>query len=187
MTDTPTSNPEQNPVAPQPPVDPAGAAGDTAVAPAPVDTAGDAGAPVVEAAPAKKKSAVNNPYFWGTGRRKSSVARVRVKPGSGKFLVNNREVDVYFCLDKDRSAVREPLVVSGAERNWDVFVNVRGGGFTGQAGAVVLGLARALTKANRDYEPKLREKDLMSRDPRRVERKKYGLRGARRSFQFSKR
>lgn len=179
MTDTPPSNPEPSPAASQPPVEP--------VAAAPVEPVVTSDAPVEEAAPAKKKSTVNNPYFWGTGRRKSSVARVRIKPGTGKYMVNNREFDTYFCLEKDRSAVREPLVVAGADRDWDVFVNVRGGGFTGQSGAVVLGLARALAKANSDYEPKLREKDLMSRDPRRVERKKYGLRGARRSFQFSKR
>ena len=146
-----------------------------------------AGTPTPAAQSSGKKSNVVNPYVWGTGRRKSSVARVRIKPGTGKFLVNKREYDKYFCLDKDRQAVTEPLRVAEVERSFDVFVNVSGGGFTGQSGAIVLGLSRALAKADPDTESKLREKNLLSRDPRRVERKKYGLRGARRSYQFSKR
>ena len=96
-------------------------------------------------------------------------------------------MDVYFCIDKDRLAVRTPLECTETSKSMDVFVNVGGGGITGQAGAVVLGLARALTKSSSDLEPKLRELNLLRRDPRRVERKKYGQRGARRRFQFSKR
>lgn len=142
--------------------------------------------PIAAPAPVKKSSVVN-PFIWGTGRRKTAVARVRIKPGTGKFLVNKREVDNFFCVDKDRSAVRTPLSVTDAGKAFDVFVNVRGGGISGQAGAVVLGLARALAKANASYEPKLREHNLLTRDSRKVERKKYGQSGARRRFQFSKR
>ncbi len=135
----------------------------------------------------QKKTSVVNPYVWGTGRRKSSVARVRIRPGEGKFFINKCEVDHYFKLDKDRAAVRTPLQVTDTANAVDVFVNVGGGGTSGQAGAVLLGLARALAKANPACEPKLREHNLLSRDPRKVERKKYGQRGARRRFQFSKR
>ena len=135
----------------------------------------------------KRKSTVVNPFMWGTGRRKAAVARVRIKPGDGKFTINKREVDAFFCLDKDRAVVRRPLEVTDTGNSFDVFVNVGGGGTTGQAGAVALGLSRALVKARADSEPKLREQNLLTRDARRVERKKYGRRGARRSFQFSKR
>ncbi len=135
----------------------------------------------------KKKSKVNNPYTWGTGRRKASVARVRIKPGEGKFLVNKRDVNEFFCVDTDRRAVHQPLEVTDTAKKYDVWVNVGGGGTTGQAGAIVLGLARALTKIDSEYETALREKQLLTRDARRVERKKYGQRGARRRFQFSKR
>ncbi len=129
----------------------------------------------------------NNPYIWGTGRRKAAVARVRIKPGEGKFIVNKKEMTEFFCVDVHRGQVREPLKVTETEKAFDVFVNVRGGGITGQAGAITLGLARALAKSDPAHEPKLREQGLLSRDPRRVERKKYGQRGARRRFQFSKR
>lgn len=135
----------------------------------------------------EKKRSVVNPFVWGTGRRKASVARVRIRPGDGKFLINKREVDKFFSLDKDRASARKPLNVTDTLTSVDVFVNVGGGGTTGQAGAVLLGLARALAKANPTCEPKLREHKLLHRDPRRVERKKYGQRGARRRFQFSKR
>ena len=135
----------------------------------------------------KKKGAPGATYIWGTGRRKAAVARVRIKPGEGKFIVNKREVDTYFCIARDQQRVRQPLDVTETHKTYDVFVNVGGGGITGQADAIVLGLARALAKANIDFKPKLREQNLMRRDPRRVERKKYGQRGARRRFQFSKR
>lgn len=137
--------------------------------------------------PKPKKSAPAAPFVWGTGRRKASVARVRIRPGDGKYLINNRKVDEFFCLDKDRNAARQPLEITDSLKTYDVFVNVGGGGITGQAGAVLLGLARALVKANPEHEAKLRERNLLRRDPRRVERKKYGLRGARRAYQFSKR
>ncbi len=135
----------------------------------------------------KKKSKVNNPYIWGLGRRKAAVARVRIKPGEGKFLINKKEVDKFFCLDRDRNAVRKPLTVTDSAKQYDVWVNVGGGGTTGQAGAIVLGLARALMKSNPDAEGVLRENQVLTRDARKVERKKPGQRGARRRFQFSKR
>ena len=137
--------------------------------------------------PKKAKTSANNPYVWGTGRRKTAIARVRIRPGDGKFQVNKRDVDEYFRIDKDQAAVRTPLVVTDTVKSYDVFVNVGGGGITGQAGAVVLGLARALAAADPSHLPKLRAQQLLRRDPRKVERKKYGQPGARRRFQFSKR
>ncbi len=125
--------------------------------------------------------------FWGVGRRKSAVARVRLIPGKGKILINKREVEAYFTQPQDRTAVYDALVATKTERAFDVFVNVRGGGTTGQAGAVRLGVARALVQADTRYEPVLREKRYLTRDARVVERKKYGRRKARRRFQFSKR
>ncbi len=126
-------------------------------------------------------------YFWGTGRRKRAIARVRVRPGTGKFEINGRKSDAFFHILKDRETIVAPLEVTGALKKVDVWVNVKGGGTTGQAGAILMGIARALTKCNSDYEPFLREHKFLSRDPRQVERKKYGQRGARRRFQFSKR
>lgn len=151
-------------------------------------TAVDTGAvEAVEPRPQRRKVTSAGDFVWGTGRRKTSVARVRIRPGEGKFIVNDREVDDYFRVDRDRHSVRTPLNVTNAAKSYDVFVNVHGGGITGQAGAVVLGLARALASARPDLESALREHKLLSRDPRKVERKKYGRAGARRSFQFSKR
>jgi len=149
----------------------------------PSETVAPVPAPVSE----KEKPKGNVPFVWGTGRRKSAVARVRLRPGEGEFLVNKKEVDKFFALEKDRQAARRPLEVCGATKTMDVFVNVCGGGTTGQAGAVLLGVARALAKVNADYVPKLKEYNLLSRDPRKVERKKYGQPGARKRFQFSKR
>ena len=143
--------------------------------------------PVTSMAASKKNSGVVNPYFWGTGRRKSAVARVRIRPGDGKFIVNKKELSEYFRLGKDQSAARKPLEITDTGKTMDVFVNVGGGGTTGQAGAVLLGVARALMKANADHGVKLKELNLLSRDPRRVERKKPGQPGARKRFQFSKR
>jgi small subunit ribosomal protein S9 len=148
---------------------------------------GDAPTPGAAPTPAKKKSNPSDPYTWGVGRRKTAVARVRIRPGDGQFQINKRPVDKFFALDCDRGSVRTPLRVTQTADSVDVFVNVRGGGVSGQAGAVVLGLARALARYNADLEPKLRENHLLSRDSRKVERKKYGQRGARRRFQFSKR
>ncbi len=129
----------------------------------------------------------SNPYHWGTGRRKTAVARVRIKAGNGLFEVNHRAVDEFFKVGENQTAVRTPLKVTDTLKTMDVFVNVRGGGIHGQTDAVVLGLARALVKANADYEAKLRESNLLTRDSREVERKKYGQSGARKRFQYSKR
>lgn len=126
-------------------------------------------------------------YFWGTGRRKTSVARVRIKPGEGKFEVNKRPLDHYFSEERDRNDAVAPLRATETLGKVDVFVNVSGGGITGQAGAIMLGVARALKTANSQYEDALRNGGFMTRDSRMKERKKYGKRGARRSFQFSKR
>ncbi len=126
-------------------------------------------------------------YIWGTGRRKSSVARVRIRPGSGQILVNKKPFDEFFTEEKDRNAVTAPLEAISMIKSWDVWVNVKGGGFTGQSGAITLGLARALAEAMPESEQALRDKNLMTRDARMKERKKYGQRGARRRFQFSKR
>lgn len=126
-------------------------------------------------------------YWWGTGRRKTSVARVRIRPGNGKLMVNKRELEDYFTRDQDRKAVVAALKLVHAERSFDVFVNVRGGGITGQAGAALLGVARALRNYDENYGGALRDNGLLTRDPRMVERKKPGQSGARRRFQFSKR
>jgi small subunit ribosomal protein S9 len=126
-------------------------------------------------------------YFWGTGRRKTSVARVRIRPGSGKFEINKRAIESYFTTDQQRNDIVAPLQATETLGKVDVFVNVRGGGPTGQAGAIVLGVARALKTANAQYEDALRNGGYLTRDSRMVERKKYGRAGARRSFQFSKR
>lgn len=126
-------------------------------------------------------------FIWGTGRRKSSIARVRVKPGEGKFLINGREVDNYFSEMQHRADARKPLEATQMDGKIDVLVSVHGGGITGQAGAVLLGIARALKSYDPALEPVLRENGFLTRDPREVERKKYGQPGARRKFQFSKR
>lgn len=126
-------------------------------------------------------------WTWGLGRRKRAVARVRMRPGEGKFEVNKRDVDEYFVRESDRLAVRAPLSVVEAAGQWDVYVNCSGGGVTGQAGAVSLGLARALVKVKPDAVNALREAGLLTRDARKVERKKPGRPGARKGFQFSKR
>ncbi len=126
-------------------------------------------------------------YWWGTGRRKTSVARVRIKPGTGKLLINKRQLNDYFAREQDRKAVLAPLVAVDAEKYFDVFINVRGGGITGQAGASLLGIARALRSYREDYTQLLRDGGHLTRDPRMVERKKPGQAGARRRFQFSKR
>ena len=155
--------------------------------PTPTDAAPEASAAPTPEPAAAKPTGAGKSFCWGTGRRKAAVARVRVRPGEGKFEVNRKEVDEYFRLPPDQHAVRTPLNATGSDRTYDVFVRVTGGGTTGQAGAIVLGLARALVKAEPEFEGKLRDKGLLSRDARRVERKKYGQRGARRRFQFSKR
>ena len=137
-----------------------------------------------------KPSATGEPkggYWWGTGRRKSSVARVRIKPGNGKLLINKKQLNDYFMREQDRKAVLAPLKAVEAEKAFDVFINVKGGGITGQAGASLLGIARALKKYDEHFVQALRDGGHLTRDPRMVERKKPGQRGARRRFQFSKR
>ncbi len=130
-------------------------------------------------------------FVWGTGRRKSAVARVRLKPaadkGQGKFLINGKEVDDFFSEPQHRDACRACLRDTKTEGGLDIFVNVQGGGITGQAEAILLGVARALKGYDPALEQALRDNDRLTRDPREVERKKYGQRGARRKFQFSKR
>ena len=145
--------------------------------------------PVAEtaAAPVPAAEPDKGGFFWGTGRRKSAVARVRIKAGDGKFIINGREVDKHFTEQRDRSDVHAPLRETKTEGNVDVYVNVSGGGYTGQAGAVLLGVARALKLYDATLEPILRQHNFLTRDPREVERKKYGQPGARKRFQFSKR
>ncbi len=126
-------------------------------------------------------------YIWGTGRRKTAVARVRIRSGSGKVIINKRPVEEYFKSDRDRQAALSPLATVQMTGNYDVWANVNGGGPTGQADAVMLGLARALMKAAPETTEALREKGLLTRDARMKERKKYGQKGARKRFQFSKR
>lgn len=123
----------------------------------------------------------------GTGRRKSSVARVRIRPGAGQVVINGKPYDQFFCAPRDRADVLAPLSVTSTLGKWDVHVNVIGGGTTGQAGAIKLGLSRALVGSFKSHEVKLREAGFLTRDAREVERKKYGQRKARRRFQFSKR
>ena len=123
----------------------------------------------------------------GTGRRKTSVARVRIRPGSGKITINSRELDEFFRIEQDRNAVVAPLDHCEVRSSVDVIIRVSGGGTTGQAGACTQGIARALLKHDSDLIEKLREKHFLTRDARMKERKKYGLHGARRGTQFSKR
>ena len=126
-------------------------------------------------------------YIWGLGRRKTSVARVRLAPGNGTITVNDRPLDAYLPVERLRGLVSKPFEVSETKGRFDVFVNANGGGITGQVGAIVLGISRALLKAEPASEAALRRHGLMTRDSRMVERKKYGLHGARRGCQFSKR
>ena len=125
--------------------------------------------------------------FYGTGRRKSSVARVYVTPGSGKVTINKKDIEEYFGLETLKVIVRQPFAVTGTEGKYDVLVNVYGGGFTGQAGAIRHGISRALSTADEEFRPLLKKAGYLTRDPRMKERKKYGLKGARRAPQFSKR
>ena len=127
-------------------------------------------------------------YFYGTGRRKKSIARVRLLPGNGTVTVNGRSIDEYFGLETLKVIVRQPLTLLSLVNKYDVIVNVTGGGFTGQAGAIRHGIARALLEVNEEeYRPILKQAGFLTRDPRMKERKKYGLKAARRAPQFSKR
>jgi small subunit ribosomal protein S9 len=126
-------------------------------------------------------------YIWGVGRRKSAVARVRIAPGSGKVEVNGRTLNDYFTSERDRKAIFGPLEVTSTGGKVDLFVNATGGGQSGQCGAIVMGLGRALARYDKALEVALRGAGFLTRDSRMKERKKYGQRGARRRFQFSKR
>ena len=171
---------EQN-VTPQN-VPPAAPAPEAPVAPA---------APQAEPAPQVVLTAPPLPegvkFIFGTGRRKKAVARVRIRPGSGTFLVNDRDVNTFFTEVEDRNSAYAPLQAANMVKSWDIYVRANGGGITGQAGAVMLGLARALIRAVPEVEAALRDRGLLTRDARMKERKKYGQKGARKRFQFSKR
>ena len=127
------------------------------------------------------------PYFYGTGRRKKSVARVRLYPGTGVVTINGRDIDDYFGLGTLKLIVNQPFGVTETVGKFDIVANVNGGGFSGQAGAIRHGVARALLSADENYKPLLKKAGFLTRDPRMKERKKYGLKGARRAPQFSKR
>ena len=127
------------------------------------------------------------PYFYGTGRRKKSVARVRVYPGTGAITINGRDINEYFGLDTMKLIVNQPFEVTGNVGKYDIVATVTGGGFSGQAGAIRHGLARALVLADEANKPALKAAGFLTRDPRMKERKKYGLKAARRASQFSKR
>ncbi|WP_250277288.1 30S ribosomal protein S9 [[Clostridium] colinum] len=125
--------------------------------------------------------------YYGTGRRKSSVARVYLVPGNGKITINKRDIDEYFGLDTLKLIIRQPLELTSTTTKFDVLVNVKGGGTTGQAGAIRHGISRALIQADSDLRSSLKKAGFLTRDPRMKERKKYGLKAARRAPQFSKR
>ncbi|BCJ87307.1 30S ribosomal protein S9 [Effusibacillus dendaii] len=125
--------------------------------------------------------------YWGTGRRKHSVARVRLVPGDGNIIVNRREINDYFGLESLKLVVKQPLLLTDVIGKYDVLCNVHGGGISGQAGAIRHGIARALLKADEELRPVLKKAGFLTRDPRMKERKKYGLKAARRAPQFSKR
>ena len=128
-----------------------------------------------------------NTKYYGTGRRKSSVARVYLVPGTGKITINKRDIDEYLGLETLKVIVRQPLVATETVDKFDVLVNVKGGGYSGQAGAIRHGISRALLQVDNEYRPTLKATGFLTRDPRMKERKKYGLKAARRAPQFSKR
>ncbi len=127
------------------------------------------------------------PYFYGTGRRKSSVARVRIYPGTGNITINGRDIDDYFGLETLKLIINQPFGVTETSGKFDIVANVRGGGISGQAGAIRHGVSRALLLADESYRPLLKKSGFLTRDPRMKERKKYGPKAARRASQFSKR
>ena len=145
-------------------------------------------APIPEAAPLVSRGPDAHGWFRGTGRRKTAVARVRLKPGNGEFTINKKKpLTEYFTEARDQQDIMGVLEKTGTAGSLDIFVNARGGGFTGQSGAIILGLGRALLAYDPNLESTLRENGFLTRDAREVERKKYGQPGARRRFQFSKR
>ena len=127
------------------------------------------------------------PYFYGTGRRKSSIARVRLYPGTGAITINGKDIDAYFGLETLKLIVNQPFGVTNTIGKFDIVASVKGGGFSGQAGAIRHGLSRALVAADENYKPALKAAGFLTRDPRMKERKKYGLKAARSAPQFSKR
>ena len=127
------------------------------------------------------------PYFYGTGRRKSSVARVRLYPGTGKITINGRDIDDYFGLETLKLIINQPFGITNTFGKYDIVANVKGGGISGQAGAIRHGVSRALLLADESFRPLLKKSGFLTRDPRMKERKKYGLKAARRAPQFSKR
>ena len=129
----------------------------------------------------------SKPYFYGTGRRKKSVARVRIVPGTGVITLNKKDIDTYFGLETLKLIVNQPVGVTETQGKFDIIATVNGGGLSGQAGAIRHGLSRALVQADENYKPALKAAGFLTRDPRMKERKKYGLKGARRAPQFSKR
>ena len=126
-------------------------------------------------------------YYYGTGRRKNAIARVRLTEGSGKITINGKDIEEFFGMETLKVIARQPLTVTNTTSKYDVIVKVTGGGFTGQAGAIRHGIARALNEANSEYRPELKSRGFLTRDPRMKERKKYGLKKARKAPQFSKR
>lgn len=130
---------------------------------------------------------MSNVQYYGTGRRKKSIARVRLVPGAGKILINERDIDDYFGLETLKVIVKQPLVLTDTAEKLDVLCKVKGGGFTGQAGAIRHGISRALLEADEEFKPALKKAGFLTRDPRMKERKKYGLKKARKAPQFSKR
>jgi len=131
--------------------------------------------------------AIQEDVFWSTGRRKEAVARVRLKPGNGKIVINNRALEDYFGRKSSQAIVKQPLALTNSEERFDVFVNVAGGGLAGQAGAVKHGITRALIEFDPDLRSTLKKAGFITRDPRAKERKKYGQKGARARYQYSKR
>ena len=126
-------------------------------------------------------------YYYGTGRRKNAIARVRLTEGSGKITINGKDIEEFFGMETLKVIARQPLTVTNTASKYDVIVKVTGGGFTGQAGAIRHGIARALNEANIEFRPALKQNGFLTRDPRMKERKKYGLKKARKAPQFSKR
>ena len=126
-------------------------------------------------------------YYYGTGRRKNAIARVRIIEGNGKITINGKDLDEYFGLETLKVIVKQPLTVTNSLAKYDVISTVNGGGYTGQAGAIRHGIARALNEANSEFRPALKSNGYLTRDPRMKERKKYGLKKARKAPQFSKR
>jgi len=159
---------------------------ETTPAPEAVETVTEV-APETKTATAPKTTPQDGHWWWGTGRRKAAVARVRIRPGTGSFIVNKKDLTEYFTELRDHQNVLKILEKTNTNGSLDVHVNTNGGGYTGQAGAIILGLSRALAKYDPSLESLLRSNGYLSRDPRRVERKKPGQPGARKRFQFSKR